>query len=710
MSHATWKIAGCSLMLLCSCLTSNAQESVPSPSCVPEAGLRSELRTRLDQEPFAGVSFERKIAKQVAILDDLVRKFPRDPEPQRRLIDIAGWVDTRQLPAVRERFRKQELDNPNDALALFASGYSLLTTDAQAARRKLTQASVAAPDFPWPYFALAYLYEKGKTANSAKMAKNVERFFTLCPNATDGYSQWLLSKAGTDSLRKKVASGLRSYLEAQSDFDLLVGYETLWALEFQTHPPIDFPSLRKQVAEDLKRIESLNTKQDANFQAFLIRGYRQSGAAPEIVAEKENRLLTEHPKSFAAYVVAFSRWDKAHKRPEDQKDTSAWANYDSERKAAQKEWIHQFTDDYYLTHYAWTDMIEHDEGLSEKEVLEVFENDVKQAEESNSQYVWYYVKAAEYLLKHKMRPERAVQVLEEAENILARERESAQLNTNRTAEEIATSEDSTGAAWRGIVSSMLEAARQMNRPELVVRMRTEVEAPLTNKKYESSYWMNRARLARVDGRNADALTYYQLAHQTNTEKPSYRHGKIWDPFADEVRPFWKELGGSDTAWEFWVKPLPRGQELTEGRWEKAAKPLPSFELSDLTGKIWRLKELQGKVLLINFWATWCGPCQVELPRFQNLYQMTKNRDDILVLSFNMDEDPGVVGPFLKEHGYEFPVLLAHNVLLDVLSEGIPQNWIVNSKGTRQWKQMGFSDDQNWETTVLSKLEAAKTTD
>jgi hypothetical protein len=56
------------------------------------------------------------------------------------------------------------------------------------------------------------------------MAKSVERFFTLCPNMTDPYSNWLLAKAGTDELRKRVASQLRGYLEIQTASDLLTGY------------------------------------------------------------------------------------------------------------------------------------------------------------------------------------------------------------------------------------------------------------------------------------------------------------------------------------------------------------------------------------------------------------------------------------------------------------------------------------------------------
>jgi thiol-disulfide isomerase/thioredoxin len=685
-----------------------AQEISAAPACITPTKLRDELRSTLDQRHFEGVSFDRQVAEQAAKLNTLIDKYPKESEPQRQLVELGLWIDTRRLPSVQERFRKQELANPSDPLALFAAGYSLLTTDAEAARNKLTKATSVAPDFPWSYLALARLYAEGKTADPTAMGKSVERFFKLCPNLTDRDLKWMLAKAGTDELRKWVSIQLRSYLEIQTASDLLTGYETLWGLEFQSHSPQEFDAVRAQIAKDLKHVENVNPQPDAEFQAFLIRGYKQSGAAKEVLREKEDRLLKGYPKSREAYSVSYSHWEKTHKRPEDEKNVAAWSKYETEWRTAKTDWIHRFTDDFFLTHYDWTKTIEDDEGLPNKEVLAAFENDVRQAEESRLQYAWPYINAAEYLLKHRLSPERAVEVLEEAKKIRAREKASAQLNTNRTPEEIVKSDEHLETEWWGITSSLLEAARQLNKPELVAAMRTEIEAPLINKKYESWYWMNRARLARLDGRTADSIAFYQLAYQTNTEQPIYWHGKIQDRFTDEVKPFWKELGGTDVAWKLWRKPIPKGRELTDSRWEKATKPLASFELTDLSGKTWRLKDLKGKSLLINLWATWCGPCQVELPHIQKLYQATKDRDDIVVFSFNVDEDPGLVEPFVAEHKYQFPVLLARNFASDFLQQGIPQTLIVDPGGTWRWIQLGFGESEDWEKTILAKLESART--
>jgi hypothetical protein len=77
-----------------------------------------------------------------------------------------------------------------------------------------------------------------------------------------------------------------------------------------------------------------------------------------------------------------------------------------------------------------------------------------------------------------------------------------------------------------------------------------------------------------------------------------------------------------------------------------------------------------------------------------------------VVTFNLDENPGLVQPFLEEHEYKFPVLLAHSFLSAMLDRiGIPQNWIVDPKGKWVSTDLGFGSENNWEGTVVRRLEA-----
>ena len=148
--------------------------------------------------------------------------------------------------------------------------------------------------------------------------------------------------------------------------------------------------------------------------------------------------------------------------------------------------------------------------------------------------------------------------------------------------------------------------------------------------------------------------------------------------------------------------------LADGRWEKPKKSIPAFELTDLSGKTWRLKELNGKSVLIDVWATWCGPCQAELPHLQKLYEQVKGRSDIQILTFDYDSNPGVVGPYMKDKGYTFPVLpivSAAQIEEAVNDNGIPQNWVLDSGGTTLWRQIGYGPESydDFSKDMLTRL-------
>ncbi len=106
----------------------------------------------------------------------------------------------------------------------------------------------------------------------------------------------------------------------------------------------------------------------------------------------------------------------------------------------------------------------------------------------------------------------------------------------------------------------------------------------------------------------------------------------------------------------------------------------NFTLQDLQGNSWTLKDLGGKVALVNFWATWCPPCRKEMPDLEALGKRFK--DQGLVILAISDEDAAKVKPFIAERQFTFPVLLDPgrkvNKLFDV--EGIPKTFIYDREG------------------------------
>jgi len=105
-----------------------------------------------------------------------------------------------------------------------------------------------------------------------------------------------------------------------------------------------------------------------------------------------------------------------------------------------------------------------------------------------------------------------------------------------------------------------------------------------------------------------------------------------------------------------------------------------FTLADLNGKSWSLKELRGKVVVVNFWATWCPPCRKEMPDLEELYHRFGPRG-LVVLAIS-DEDAGKVKPFIAEHQYSYPILLdpSGKVGKEFVVEGIPKSFVYDRGG------------------------------
>jgi peroxiredoxin len=105
-----------------------------------------------------------------------------------------------------------------------------------------------------------------------------------------------------------------------------------------------------------------------------------------------------------------------------------------------------------------------------------------------------------------------------------------------------------------------------------------------------------------------------------------------------------------------------------------------FTLTDLHGKNWTLKELRGKVVLVNFWATWCPPCRKEMPDLDSLYK--KFREQGLVILAISDEDAGKVNPFIEERNISYPILLdpGRKVNESFAVEGIPKSFVYDRDG------------------------------
>jgi thiol-disulfide isomerase/thioredoxin len=99
--------------------------------------------------------------------------------------------------------------------------------------------------------------------------------------------------------------------------------------------------------------------------------------------------------------------------------------------------------------------------------------------------------------------------------------------------------------------------------------------------------------------------------------------------------------------------------LFPGSATQAGEIAGGFQLRDLAGIPVALSAMRGKVVLLTFWATWCGACRGELPNLQNLYKDLKYEKDFVLLTVNIDQRPEPVLPFVRKNDYHFPAFSPH---------------------------------------------------
>jgi cytochrome c biogenesis protein CcmG/thiol:disulfide interchange protein DsbE len=134
---------------------------------------------------------------------------------------------------------------------------------------------------------------------------------------------------------------------------------------------------------------------------------------------------------------------------------------------------------------------------------------------------------------------------------------------------------------------------------------------------------------------------------------------------------------------------------------------PDFALKDGDGKTVRLSDYRGKVVLLDFWATWCGPCKTEIPWFIEFERKYKDRG-FAVLGVSMDDDGwDVVKPFLKRIGVNYRVVMGNEQTGDLYGgiEALPTAFLIDRQGRVAIEHVGLSSRREFEDGIEKLLEA-----
>ncbi len=603
--------------------------------------------------------------------------------------------------------RAQHDQHPDRPVYALLHAEALVGRDTPAARRMLEALAAAHPELPQAWLALANSFAFGAFQDPPQMRRALAAFLERCPAPLAGsVLQQILRHGGPEQVASTVAA-LRRRLEAESDPAQSEAWEALWSLEFKARPTTEHAAERQQIARDLARLERMQWP-DELARLELRRAACGEIGDPAATAKVEAEILSAFPASGAAERIVRERWAKDHPFTPGKKTMKEREAQQRERLAAAEAWRRQWPGDPALL-AVWFSALVGTRAPAER-IASAADEVLAAAKKEPDPVSWFDASpvgmtVARAFVHQKLRLAEVPALIEGSYRpALARlEWEIADDRYDDQRRQMSRQEIEMLKLDRADV--LLDYFAAVKEPEKAAQIDAELAALEPTQPFTKLEILEaRARAAEMLGHKLDALMFYRAAVAAQAAILSKAPAGT-DPWAQDVDRLWKELGGTDAAHALLVATKPAPTLAETSRWERPGRPLPAFALADLGGKTWKLLDLRGKAVLINVWATWCGPCRQEHPDFQQLYEKLQARTDVAVLSFNVDDDVGKIAPYMNEHRYTFPAIPARDVVdavVPVLS--IPRNWFVDPQGQLQWEQVGFKRGDDWQRTMLAKLD------
>jgi peroxiredoxin len=141
---------------------------------------------------------------------------------------------------------------------------------------------------------------------------------------------------------------------------------------------------------------------------------------------------------------------------------------------------------------------------------------------------------------------------------------------------------------------------------------------------------------------------------------------------------------------------------------KDRKVAPDFVLKDASGKQVKLSDYRGKAVVLDFWATWCGPCKVEIPWFVEFQRKYKDRGLVILGVASGDEGWDIVKPFATQMKINYPILLGNDATADLYGgiEALPTTFIIDRDGRVAKLHIGLASKEDFQNAIEKVLDAA----
>ena len=136
-----------------------------------------------------------------------------------------------------------------------------------------------------------------------------------------------------------------------------------------------------------------------------------------------------------------------------------------------------------------------------------------------------------------------------------------------------------------------------------------------------------------------------------------------------------------------------------------ADAAPAWELKDVSGKSVKSSDFKGKVVILDFWATWCPPCRAEIPHFVALQDKYAGKG-LVIVGISVDSDgPAVVSSFMKANQINYPIVMGTPDIAQLYgaTQGIPTTFVIDRKGNIVATHLGLTDPAVFENEVKAAL-------
>jgi len=708
------------LFLFClaaTCLTSSASLG---QSCEPTSSTRKILE-QLQVPDDAHLPAAQRRELKLELLRKALSAAPTDIALHEAYQEVRlGGMEVNRPDLIAE-YEQLLAKHPNDASFLYLAAEAQMGRKTKEAIAKLERTIDLAPGFGLPHLLLAQIYFSHAYENTAEVNRQLGRFAELCPASVRAL--WTVKWSKDKELIAREATRLRHNIEARTDSEAVAAYPTLWSFEGALERSDQQSENLARMRHDLDRLFQPQFVRNHAWLATIQATDFFDGAPEGLSRKARHEVAALYPNSEAALREEYASLTAGLPSPRDGSPEQMAAYWRQKWRA-----ILPLVRNWPATQWVAGDTaraVAEDRSATPQEVAEVialFENAIRQDPDGSRGSPPQPISVAQALVE-RGGPYDAIPDLAMA-GFTATERQLGPDTVN----------DVTGATDDGLAflrnawylmgyvplaEAYVRLGRLADARDALSQAASKQQALRPGENASSNdkvrfadlaapYWFVRGLYAEKDGRKIDALVDYRNAlalYPPRRPGPDRR-----DEVMASAERVWKELGGTAQGWNDWAAESSLagfyGGAGGSQAWSKLAESFPDLVFTDALGNRWNPRDLAKKTTFVTMWASWCGPCRAELPYLEKLYQHFRDRNDVAILAFNVDDDPQAMTTALQELKVSIPSIAARDFAYSIVpAMALPANWIISPGKTEMFTKDDSSHDA-WLQSAVTAIEKA----